>query len=191
MKLIFLFLIINLTSFSQTQEATIFFNDGESFEGYGSLRNNKIKFRLSLDDKGEYWDYETISKIEFHGFNLTETYVYLKIKENTKPILIELVTDGEVSLYKQETTYSAGNNIQTDPVNFGKIPSGAGLAHTTSKTTSYLKRETDKLPTRLNGIIFNKWKKLTIVFLSDCPSLIDKIKTNEFREKHLKEIVEY
>jgi len=30
--------------FSQSQEATMLFNDGEFFEGYGAIKNNKIKF---------------------------------------------------------------------------------------------------------------------------------------------------
>lgn len=191
MKLLFILLFISFISFSQTQEATIFFNDGEAFEGYAGIKNNKIKFRISLEDKAEILDYKTISKIKFYGFEMSKTFEYLKIKENAKPILIELVSKGVVSLYKQESTYWTGTNSHTTPSEFGSIPSGAGLAHRTSKTINYLKRETDKLPTCLNGMIFNKWKKTTMVFLSDCPTLIDKIKTNEFREIHLQEIVEY
>jgi len=139
---------------------------------------------------GEYWDYETISKIEFHGFNLTETYEYIDIKSSIIPVLLELVTEGEVSLYRKEKTRWIGSNIPGIKDENGQNGS-PGSARKTTITTNYLKRENEQFPICLNYGIINPWKKRTINFLSDCPTLIKKIKTNEFRQIHLQEIVEY
>lgn len=180
MKLVFIFLFVSLFSFCQNQEATMFFSDGDSFEGYGAIKNNKIKFRLLLEDKAEKWDYELVSKIIFHGFNRTVTYEYVKLKEFTNPVLLELVTEGEVSLYRNEKNRWVGGN--------NEFP---GSAQKITVITNYLKRNNTQFPICLNYGIFNPWKKRTINFLSDCPTLVKKIKTNVFREVHLQEIVEY
>jgi hypothetical protein len=189
MKLLYIFFLSTISCFSQTQEATIFFNDGESIDGFGNLKRNKIKFRISLDEKADLWDYEMISKIEFHGFEISRTFKYLRVKENTNPILIELISEGEVSLYQEKLTYWSSINTHTSPSDYGKTPSKIPIK--TSKIKNYIMRNNDEFPTCLNCGIFSNWKKNIISYLSDCPTLIEKIKKNEFREIHLQEIIEY
>jgi len=188
MKLLILFIFLSFNCFSQTQEATIFFKDGDSIEGYGMIKKNKVKFRVSLESEGDYWDFESISKIEFYGFEMYKTYEYVKLKPNTDPILLELVTSGEVSLYREEQSRWTGSNIPEIPDEYGRkgIP---GSARKIVEVKEYLKRNNDEFLTCMNCGVFNNWRKRSTEFLSDCEYLVQKIKTNEFQD--IQSIVEF
>jgi len=186
MKILFTFttLLISLLStdcFSQSEEATIFFKDGESIEGYGLVRNNKIKFRVSLEDKGDFWGHEMLDRIEFETFFGTKTYKYIRANDFNPPFLMELVTEGEVTLYRKSSS-----SWQTNLAING-LPSGYKI----EKITNFLIRKEDDFPTCLNCGLFNKWKKRAVDYFINCPGLIEKIKSNEYREIHMQEIVEY
>ena len=73
------------------------------------IKNEKIKFRLSLDDKPDNWDDKSVSKVEFYGFNIKKTYEYLKPNKHEKPRLFELLVDGEVSLYLEGFSFLINN----------------------------------------------------------------------------------
>ena len=171
----------------------MFFNDGEYFEGYGSIKNNKIKFRLSLDDEAEKWDYESISKIEFETFFEIKTYEYIRLNKESNPVLLQLISKGEVSLYREVKSQwrfginSPNNNFLNN--NFRNINFPNKNKITT--VTNFMIREGEEYPSCLNCGFFNKWKKRTIDFLIDCPELIKKIKSNEFGESDLQEIINY
>ncbi len=108
--IIALFFFVNLQSYSQTQDAIIYFKDGDSIEGLASLKNNKIKFKISADDKADTWDHENVSKIKFIGFDIVQTYEYVKLNASGDPKLLELIVEGNVCLYKEEKT-----QLFTDP----------------------------------------------------------------------------
>ncbi len=168
-----LLFIFSSNSFSQTQEATIFFHDGDSIKGYGMVKKNRIKFRVSLDSKGDYWSYKSIKKIQFPKFDFYKTYEYVKLNTYSIPILLELVVDGDVALYRREQHEFIYNDF-ADP---------------NKEMKYYLKRSTDKFLTCMN--CKNKWLRLTTEFLSDCEDLIKKIKARELVETDMEEIIEY
>ncbi|MGJ8665732.1 MAG: hypothetical protein ACSHW7_05155 [Patiriisocius sp.] len=67
--------ILTLTIFcvgqiiSQNTDAELFFNDGNSIEGYGELyKADKIKFRISRDVEPDVWTDLMVKKIIFYGF---------------------------------------------------------------------------------------------------------------------------
>lgn len=124
-----------------------------------------------------------IHKIEFETFFGIRTYEYMQFNKFNDPVLIELITEGEVSLYRQ-TNFSWDLNdsfLENNFQNNRKV----------TRKTEFLIRKNEDYPSCLNCGLFNKWKKRTINFLIDCPVLVQKIKSNEFREIHLQEIVEY
>jgi hypothetical protein len=175
----FLFiLLICYYGFSQDQEATIFFKDGDSIQGFAMIKNEKIKFRISLDDKPDNWDDESVSKVEFYGFNILKTYVYMKPNKHEKPRLFELLVDGEVSLYLEGFSYFINQS-----------PHAQGSTLSIDQEHHYVKRKTDEFPTCINCYPLESWKKKILVFFKDCPNLIKKIKSNELREIHLVDIV--
>ncbi|MFC4739193.1 hypothetical protein ACFO3U_04235 [Flavobacterium ponti] len=177
-KFTIFFLVLFYLGFSQDQEATIFFKDGDSLQGFAMIKNEKIKFRLSLEDKPDTWDEESVSKVEFYGFNIIKTYVYMKPNKYEKMRLFELLVDGEVSLYLEGFSHF----VTTSPNN-------PGSSQIVDKIYNYVKRKTDEFPTCINCYPLESWKKKTLVFFKDCPNLIKKIKNNELREIHLVDIV--
>lgn len=187
-KSFFLFIILSILinisyCFSQSQEATIYFKDGESIQGYASIKNDKIKFRVTLDSKADTWTSLMIDRVEFDTFFGPKIYKYIKLEKISSPILLELVTEGELSLYrKNDSSWTLDPNF---PKN--KFPSN----FKTESTINYLIHKDDNFATCLNCGIINNWKKRTLKFLKDCPELVKKIKKNEFREIHMEEIITY
>lgn len=188
-KYIILSLIIALNCYAQDQEAVLFFKDGDSIQGYGMIKGNKVKFKIALDDKLESWDSESVSKIEFYGFNMSRTFKYVKLNKYDDPEILEVIVEEEVALYRDSYRVVFKLFDESFPI-FNK-DNKREQSYTNYVIKDYLKRTDDKYPTCVNCDAFNKWKKNTIAFFSDCPALVNKIKKNVFREKHLQEIVEY
>ncbi|MCB4809626.1 hypothetical protein LG651_15325 [Tamlana sp. 62-3] len=185
-KHFFIILIIafsSIYSFAQPEDATIYFKDGDSIPGYAFIKHNEINFRVSMESEDDFWDYEMVDKVEFETFFGPKIYKYIKLNEFDKPVLLELVTEGEISMYRQRST----SWILDSDFPQNNFPNNRQV----TKVTNFLIRKNDDYPSCLNCGIINKWKKRTMDFVIDCSSLVKKIKTNELREIHLQEIVEY
>ena len=64
---ILFFIIPLINTFSQDQRAELIFNDGDVLEGFGMItKDNKIKFRISLKEKPDKWNYEIVKGIIFY-----------------------------------------------------------------------------------------------------------------------------
>ncbi|MFD0965103.1 hypothetical protein [Pseudofulvibacter geojedonensis] len=181
MKYLTLVFFFSFLSFSQNQEAKIFFNDGETFEGFASITgNNKIKFRLNLEDEPTKFSSNEISRVEFYGLYTEAIFEYVKL--NNQYNLLQVLTEGEVTLYAEvKTSWSVlFLNLNTF---------GAGQYSDTNFFTLYLINK--KFPKPFNKNPFVGWKKKMMEYFSDCDELVRKIKANEFNRNDLKEIVEY
>jgi hypothetical protein len=171
LKLALSFFFLSLYSFCQDQEATIYFVDGESFKGYGMIEDNKVKFRASLESKSDYWDFDSITRIDFLGFEMSKTFEYVKLDSNSKPVLLELLSSGEVSLYKEEKTKWIINDISSTHRSTQKI----------NLEKYYLKRKNDDHAKILSCGVLN-WKKCMSKKFSDCEYLIKKINSDELQD---------
>lgn len=188
-------LFITFQCYSQTQDAIIYFKDGDSIQGFASIKNDKIKFKISTEDKVDTWDYENVSKIKFIGFDIVQTYEYIKLNSASDPKLLELIVEGDVCLYKEEKV-----QLFTDP-NITKR--NAISTHGTNNTNNYayqteqylelfyVKRKKDQYPTYINSGILSSWKKTTIIFFADCDFLVKKIKDNKYGFNQINDIVEF
>jgi len=177
MKYLIIILFTFSLSFAQNQEAKIFFKDGDTFEGFGMITgNNNIKFRLSLDDKPTRFTSDEISRIEFYDFETSATFQYIKLKEKYK--LLEVLIEGEVSLYAQVKT------------NWRLFLEYSNNYYNHNNFTFYLvkKRHNNQ---NSNKIISLGWKKKMMEYFSDCSELVRKIQSNEFKRDDLQEIVIY
>lgn len=68
--------------FSQVQRADLIFKDGDVIEGFGMItRNNKIKFRISLEDKADVFEGIIVKEIMFYGFEQTKIFEFVKITD--------------------------------------------------------------------------------------------------------------
>lgn len=177
MKQLYKFIIlilISLKSYSQTQ-AIIYFKDGDSIEGFASLKFNKIKFKVSQDDKSDSWDEEYVKKITFLDFGATRTFEYVKLNSLDKPKLVEIITKGEATLYKKvgsdfsltdmiynpyddrpDNTLSPTLKTQLGPQAQQHL-SNSNVSETS--TFYYIKKAKDKYPTCLNCGVINAWRK--------------------------------
>jgi hypothetical protein len=190
-KSLLIFLLFLSTSiYAQDRECIIFFHEGDSIEGVGQIKNNKVKFKITPDSKADSWDFETISKIKFVGLDFVETYEYVKINSSDKPKLLELVLDGEVHLYRMtKLQYFTMPDLKPTAIAKG----GVRYSETTEQFTElyYLKRKKEQYPTYINLGILSNWKKTATNYFSDCDILIRKIKDKTFNSIQIKEIVEY
>ncbi|MHA7841825.1 MAG: hypothetical protein ACX93I_00805 [Winogradskyella sp.] len=181
----YLFSTLILLSFlgnSQTQEATLHFNDGTSIEGYGLIfQEYKIKFRASLEDEPDVWDGTIVSGITFHGFEYDVEFGYVYAKNHERyPLLLEVLTEGEVTLYANVI-----NKTVFSPPLDGDIP--LTIPHSFSKVKYYVKREQEKLATKLKG----RFKKCIIAYFGECSGLIKGIDNHEFRWATMIDLVNY
>jgi len=115
----FVFILIANFAFCQDQEATILFNDGSAIEGFGSINKNKIYFRASLDDKPDSWSYDMVKGITFLGFETTIKYEYVLLDEfsHPEPQLLEVVENGNVTLYARVRKLFMGNSYNSNGFN--------------------------------------------------------------------------
>ncbi|WP_291149813.1 hypothetical protein [Flavobacterium sp. UBA7680] len=194
-KTIIILFFISLKSYSQAEEAIIYFKDGDSIEGFAALKFNKIKFKVSQDDKPDTWDEEYVKKITLFDSGTTRTFEYVKLNSLDKPKLVEIITKGEATLYKKfGSDFSLTDQIYN--------PHDARPAAYNPQTNSYsqlseaaefyyIKKPKDKYPTCLNCGVLNAWRKNTSKFFSDCDFIVKKLKGNKWVFGDIKEIVEF
>jgi hypothetical protein len=191
----FVFILIANFAFSQDQEALILFNDGSTIEGFGSINKNKVYFRASLDDKPDSWSYDMVKGITFLGFESMIKYEYVLLDEfsHPEPQLIEVVEEGNVTLYARirEVFQASSFNLNDFNVNSTRIVTNnvvsyrSGIENVTSDI--FVKRVNEKFPTSLNWSFYKRAEK----YFSDCELLAKKISKGEFSKSKILEIVQY
>lgn len=190
---LFLFLFFNNFSvFSQDQECIIYFKDGTSLEGYGMLKivnildpKEKIKFRLTKQEKGDFWDFEDISKITFIGFEMTKTFEYIKTSKYEYPKLLEILVDGEVKLYRSPETITYKlyfENYSVDKNNFPNTPKA-------NVQFNYLKRDNEEIATCIDCYPLKSWAKQVSEYLADCETLVYDLKKHKYTFAELEDAI--
>ncbi len=192
LKLLFFLFLNNFFAFSQDQECIIYFKDGTSLEGYGMLKivnildpKEKIKFRLTKEEKGDFWDFEDISKITFIGFEMTQTFEYIKTSKYEYPKLLEILVDGEVKLYRSPETITYRlyfENYSVDKNNFPNTPKA-------NVQFNYLKRDNEEIATCIDCSIIKSWAKNVSNYLSDCTTLVDDLKNYKYTFAELEDAI--
>lgn len=194
-KLIYLFLLLFFFEGfvnAQNHDAELFFNDGTSLTGYAMLhKNDKIKFRLTLDDKPDIWTNLMVEKIVFSFLDFNVTFKYIKVKANKPPQLLKVVTDGKVTLYARVLTkpsYDRGyvGNNSYNMFNHHQVVNGKWMTNHKIKK-HYVQRSNEEFPTLLS----RNFKKSAEIYFFNCIGLSEKLTTGEFRYFKLKEMVDY
>jgi hypothetical protein len=192
-KLILLFFLISNFIFAQDQEAIIHFNDGSSIEGFAKIdKKDKIFFKISKTDEPTEWTYDDVTGVTFLGFEYSIKFEYVRLDKYQKPKLLELVTDGNVKLFRHnyylvglleinifpylEKYYNQKDNLYNPFRNYKN-----------EKRDYYLKRDSEEFPTKIK----DNYIKSTSIYFSDCEVLVRKIKKHEFSFEKIEEIVEY
>ena len=144
----------------------------------------KIKFRLTKDEKGDFWDFEDVSKITFIGFEMTKTFEYVKTSKYEYPKLLEILVEGEVKLYRSPETISS-NIFFDNNLNKNKFP------QTTVKTVqnNYLKRDNEEIATCIDCYPLKSWAKQVSEYLADCETLVYDLKKHKYTFAELEDAI--
>lgn len=186
-------LLVTLSTTAQDKEAKLFFKDGTSVTGYAKLKDKrgftsgsgKILFRLSKEDEPDEWDHKAVDKIKFFGFEYYKTFVYVKAryKSYTGYYLLELITEGEVNLYKK-TSYGETSIIGMGDFNLGA--QNTYRMHEYRESNIYVvKRDSELKLMELDD------RKKIIEYFKDCPNIKKGLDEKEFKVSDLRDIVEY
>lgn len=173
---IFTLLSLNLV-FGQDRDAKLILKNTKCIEGFGEIKNNKIYFRLTLDEKPEVWTEDDAYGLEFVGHYIPEKYVYVFHGKKNEVHLMEVIEIGSVELYK-DTFYlayfsSTGNNLNTT------LSAPTSSLNSFKNIEYYIKKQND-----VKGIkVTMDFKKIGKTFFSDCQDLMEIINEEEFFEE--------
>lgn len=180
--IILLVLFIGISCLAQKQRATLYFKDGSELKGYAKITSSqKIKFRKKADERPQFFEHTKIDRIIFEVDHME--YKYMNILGNSgSPRLLEIIKKGDLILYlnttKSPTMYTAG----------GGYGGGGSITF-----TYFVAKKGDDIATTIayRGSITSGFKKKAIKYFSDCPILVEKIKTKYFKQKDIIKIVEF
>lgn len=176
MKKIFLLglLCIINTVFSQNLKADLVFKDGDIIEGFGVItKNNKIKFRVSLEDKPEVFTGKTVKTIIIYSYEEVVFFEYVNITDWIRPVLLKVISHGEVNLYERKENYIVS-------------PENENYRRYTVKRILYLKRDDENFATKIG---FN-FKKQAKEYFKDCDIIQELLESREYKRLSKEEIVE-
>ena len=188
MKKIILILLLLIQSFSYSQEenkATIIFNDNTTIEGLGEIKKNKIYFKVAPQDNYSEWDYTSVRGIIFSGYGFSEKYEYTKPDKNSNPVIMEIVDDGFVKLYRKNKLFMRIEKVAISTSN--NLLLGNNRISEDMSTTYYVKREEEDFAT---DISFG-FKARSLKYFADCKSLTEKIYNRTFTAENIIEMINY
>lgn len=158
----------------------MYFNDSTSIEGLGYIKKDKVYFKLEDKEKFSEWNFESIYRIDFYGFeNNVRSFEYIYSDTFKKFHLMEILVEGEVNLYTFEKNiiivpgFGSGNTI--------------GALYKSKLTEYFVKHKKDKTAT---NILFGFKKKIPR-FFSDCPDIIEMVEDKTFTKDDIDLIVKY
>ena len=137
---------------------------------FKTLEGEKKKILLSQIDK-------IVSKGKKERDNYTLRYI--KYSKSRSTLMKEIIV-GKVSLYKRVQFSLAA-------------PNSMGMTSARSDVSYYVKKEGQLQAKYIKGnnIAYGRFKTNAIKFFADCESLVEKLKNNDYKRKHLEEIVDY
>lgn len=215
-KIILVILFLSAYTFSSAQKrgiipfinkykkATIYFRDSTKQEGLAKVTyfDNKIKFKKDKKSEKVIYDYMEIDKLTILERKEDVTYQYKihKHKDFKKPQypLLEIVTIGKISLFSKEVTHTSSTpGFGSFSLSGGGTPSYSpsmgGFSSSHSSTVYYLSRDNnDEIFYYMDkNILGGKFKKSAGKYFKDCPELVKKIQSKEFKRRHIVGIIEY
>lgn len=184
MKKILIFIgciIFTSNIISQTQKASLIFLDGDVLEGYGVItKDNKIKFRISLDEKPDVWDNLIVRGIIFYGFEKEEEYEYIYTKIKKEPELLRVVLKGKITLYERKRFFKVYRLNNLNGEDFGNSFLGVR-----ENIDLFIKRDNEEIAT-----LYNRTMKRSIQnYFKDCDAIFDLIESNEYRKYSREKLV--
>jgi hypothetical protein len=196
-KLVFINLLLTINlAFSQIKEATILFKDNTSIEGFGEIKKNKIYFKIEEKEEPSEWSFDMAKGITFSSYGYSEKYEYVTVSKKKKPLLLQVIEEGNVSLYLDvfiETTYGAfatynfNKNFNPTATPKNNLIPQVFSDDAEMQRVYYTKRNSEEIATSIT----TSFSKTATKYFEDCGVLVQKIKTGKFLKKDIEEIVTY
>lgn len=214
-KTILVLLFLSMYTFSSAQKsiipfinkykkATIYFRDETKKEGLAKVTffDSKIKFKKNKKSEKVIYNYMDIDKLTIleGKENVTYQYKIHKHKDFKKPQypLLEIVTIGKISLFSKDVTHTSstpgfGSFSVNGSGSASYSPSMGGFSNSYSSIIYYLSKDnSDEIFYYMDkNILGGKFKKTASKYFKDCPELVKKIQSKEFKRGDIVEIVEY
>ncbi|GGD17179.1 hypothetical protein [Hyunsoonleella pacifica] len=167
-------IILALFSFSflnaQYSKGKIYLKDETSLEGFVQIKDMQIvSFKINRKDTPVEYNHETINSVHVNNTK----YEYVKSKNFDTPKLLSEMIQGKIKLYSF-ITFSTGGY------------SSNGISSGPQRIPYYYISVKDSLIS-----VGSKFNKKQITVFNDCPSLVKKIKTKEFKKWDIYDIVEF
>lgn len=181
-------LISNITfGFDKYEEATLHFLDNNSIKGYGKITEflgvYKIKFKLETYSKSDVWDDLIVKGLTIHREYYDIDFLYINVMYSSKPKLLEVIEIAEISLYVEVDSYWVSSNFDGNSM-FPRVPGYRDTSY-----TFFVKKENQDEAINFSSVI--NFKKTAKEYFKNCPVLIKKIDSREFKRRDIEEIVYY
>ena len=160
---------------AQDQEADLIFKDGDTISGFAMItKSDRIKFRVSQEDKPSKWDFKTVKGIILYGLDDQIELEYITYNKKQKPVLMEILYFGKVNLYRR-----SGSSFFIPSFNEvgGSLKKGG--------STLYVKREHEEIATNLAG----RFKKKSLEYFKDCPEIVEIFQTKRYLKYSIEDVV--
>lgn len=182
-------LLINKTH-AQRTKAILTFKDGTTKTGLGKIIGNDVKFKTNKKDKAIKYNFTNLESVKIYSNSTVTTYVSVKVKGFKEPVILQPLRQGKVNLYEEITVaYRTGGFMNNG---FGNTAySGVGYAYNINNFYVKKENETEAFHLGSNQLFSKNFKLAASTYFKDCPELVKKIESKEFKKKHIKEIVEF
>ncbi|WP_378188289.1 hypothetical protein ACE939_07460 [Aquimarina sp. W85] len=175
--------------YAQRSTAILTYKDGKQLIGLGKIRaSGKIKFKKEKKDKAQDFSFDSIARATIHEPYGMVHYVQRRVRGTNTYVVVELVKQGVVTLYR---TYDRSyRTMRGEPDQFG---SGFVTSGSAPIKNYYVHKEGEIGITHLgsNQIFSKNFKKVASAYFKDCPVLVNKIETREYRKRDVKEILSF
>lgn len=194
------FLFMSFTILAQRQEATLYLRNGEVKKGFAKIvAPQKIKFKAHKSSDKQTYDHKQVSKIDIYNRwdDITTTYTYKlvpsKNSHKSKPMLLETLVTGKISLYRmgKSSVSSFGAPGMGMSVG-GGVTVGFGVSP--QYVDYYVCRDNVDVVTKLltlGGISLKKFKEYGAEYFSDCPELVEKIESKYYKKGDIEDVVNF
>ncbi len=176
-------------------DITLTFKDGKVLSGNGKINSkNEIVFKTDTDDSKTIYNYKTVDKVVISYKSGKKEYQYKIIADSdfgsNTVSLLEPIEKGNVNLFGV-TSYHAGAPMMAVG-GFGNNSMMMGFG-SNPKTIYYISRKGEDVVFRLkNSNTYSKrFRIVADEYFSDCPKLINKIKSKEFHRFGIETVVSY
>ncbi|MDI1255954.1 MAG: hypothetical protein PSV16_07615 [Flavobacterium sp.] len=179
---------------AQGTEAVLHLKTGNSLDGYGMLSATRILgdheivlFRKESEKVLKEWDETQITGITLITNDKETEFRYVTMDKGTShPQLLEIISEGEVTLYGKNVAAS-----KAEPYTYTTADANGIESHTVypKKIVLYIKRSSEQFPTKLTTL--KGWKKEVKYYFSDCEALIKKVDEDFFTKDNVSDIVEF